>query len=65
MALSLDDLPITTPVCHCGCSLGLEAKKEVGGGPAQIAYTAITHILGQLFSNVGPNQQQQHHLRIS
>lgn len=54
VVLSLGDLPITTQVCHCVYSLGLEAKKEEGGDSAQIAYTAITHTLGQLFSNVGP-----------
>lgn len=32
VVLSLGDLPMATPVCHCGCSLGLELD-EGGEGP--------------------------------
>ena len=53
VVLPIGDLPINTPVCYCGCPLGLEAKCWVGGDPSLIALCCY-YILVQWFSKCGP-----------
>lgn len=64
VVLSLGDLPITAPVCHYGCTLGLEAKNRVSRDPSQIAlccyYLYLRLVVFKMWS---PDLQKQHHLR--
>lgn len=64
VVLPLSELPTTTPVCHCGCPLGLEAKKRVGEDPSQIAlYCYYLYLRLMVFKMWSSDHQQQHHLR--
>ena len=56
---SLGGLRITTPICHCGCSLGLKAEHWGGEDVSRIALCCYySHPRPVVYKAWSPDQQQ-------